>query len=840
MNPPTNITGKNVQQIGTVGTLHNHYYGTVPTVPPSDEALRAVFAGYCESLAEQCRIVNVVGLNIEPERGQRAPGLDAVYVGLETNSHLPGDKGKEVESRTLSAWDALFLPDKTKTVFTGEPGSGKSTFVQHVARRLAQEEKGPVPFRIVLRHFERDLAAGAKGTAKEVFDWLQKVLTDAQHTEAAAQLRELLKRGAAVVFFDGLDEVPQASLPIIREAIRAFAAGEYAKSRIVVTCRIASYERKETRIAGFPEPYQIVPLSDALQQRFVAAWYQESKDCGFLKSAAEQTQCEHTLRKAVRASEDLQDMAGNPFFLTVMAQLHRLEKPLPDTGAALMDQLVDGILRDSRKADDATATQHRPIAADPAKLRSRLETIAFLHRERTATVKREDGKSLTVDVDLLENRLRLDPKWTDDDRDALIAALRDRAGILQSRDGAALEFHYRFEEFLAGCYLTNDALAEGKAFPKRVVDALAKQGDYARKTVLWAAGVQAHARKNMQHLVLALIAALMAKGDDLLAAEIARDARIATWDDEDVPTSSRTIADLRGKLLGIRDSAAPQKQRALAAAAIGVLGDERVGVRTITVAGLELPDIAWCQVDAGPFPMGNNDKHDDEKPRFLCDLIREPYRISRYPITVEQYAAFITAGGYGDAQWWTKEGWKTRSAPERYDRIFQTPNHPRVGVSWYEAHAFAAWLHAQRVALGLPETARISLPTEAQWERAARHTDARDYPWGDAALKEQANWEKVGIGHTSAVGLFPAGKAECGAEDMAGNVWEWCSTKWADNYRNYQPDEDPESDKPGVVRGGSWGCNLPDVLRASCRSSGHPGIRGNRVGFRVVVVGAAC
>ncbi len=380
MNPPTNITAKNVQQIGTAGTVNN-YYGTVPTVPQSDEELRAKFNSYCESLAELCRNVNVVGMNIAAERGQRAPGLDAVYVALETNTVFVRD-GKESEPRRVSsaAWDALFLPEKTKAVFTGEPGSGKSTFVQHVALRLAQEEKGPVPFRIVLRHFERDLASDAKGTAAEVLAWLMSQLAKDCHTDAEANLEDLLKRGAAVVFFDGLDEVPQVRLPIIREAIRSFATGGFAKSRIVVTCRIASYERKETRIPGFPDPHQIVALSDALQQRFIQAWYAESRACGFLKSEAEQEQCERTLRRAIRASEDLQDMAGNPFFLTVMAQLHRLEKPLPDTGAALMDQLVDGILRDARKADDSAGSVG-PFAGP-----SRLPRVEGTRRPRQASL----------------------------------------------------------------------------------------------------------------------------------------------------------------------------------------------------------------------------------------------------------------------------------------------------------------------------------------------------------------------------------------------------------------------------------------------------------------------
>ncbi len=457
-----------------------------------------------------------------------------------------------------------------------------------------------------------------------------------------------------------------------------------------------------------------------------------------------------------------------------------------------------------------------------------------------------------MDEDLLRNKLRLDRKWTDDEVDALIAALRDRAGLLQSRDAKTLEFHYRFEEFLAGCHLTNEQLTEGKPFPKRVIETLEKQGDYARKTVLWAAGVYAHARPNSRFQVRDLITAL-ATGTrlnlehELLAAEIARDSRITTWDDEDTPRSAETALKLRKLLIHFRGSGTSAANKAKAAAAIGILGDERPGVGCITVGGLELPDIEWCHVDAGPFPMCNDKApYANKKPRILFN-IPAPYSISRYPVTVAQYAAFMAAGGYDDEALWTKAGWhwlreQRITGPERYTRIFQTPNHPRVGVSWYKATAFAAWLHSQRAALGLAETSRIALPSEAQWERAARHTDAREYPWGSAKDDTHAahcNWDKTGIGSTSAVGLFPAGKAECGADDMAGNVWEWCFTFFTDNYSNYQPSDDPEVDGNRVVRGGSWGYNNPDFLRASCRVSYQPGNRFNNCGFRVMVVGVA-
>jgi len=222
----------------------------------------------------------------------------------------------------------------------------------------------------------------------------------------------------------------------------------------------------------------------------------------------------------------------------------------------------------------------------------------------------------------------------------------------------------------------------------------------------------------------------------------------------------------------------------------------------------DIPDIRWSDViPAGPFPMGNDKpeaRYRDEQPRFQCTLIRQPYRISRYPITVEQYQAFVNVRGYEERRFWTEVGWAWKEkgkiiGPKAYRDPFQTPNHPQVGVSWYEAHAFCQWLAE---ATGLP----IRLPSEAEWERAARHTDARLYPWGQDDPELRCNMDDTGIGSTCAVGLFPDGDAVCGAADMSGNVWEWCRTKWLDNYQNYerQVSDSPEGTDGRVVRGGSW------------------------------------
>lgn len=106
---------------------------------------------------------------------------------------------------------------------------------------------------------------------------------------------------------------------------------------------------------------------------------------------------------------------------------------------------------------------------------------------------------------------------------------------------------------------------------------------------------------------------------------------------------------------------------------------------------------------------------------------RPPDRIARYPVTVAQYQAFVDAGGYRERRWWPDEkAWdfaQKTMGPEDYRELFQTPNHPRVGVSWWEADAFCRWLSAT--------TGRqFALPAEEQWERAARGREGRKFPWG--------------------------------------------------------------------------------------------------------------
>jgi len=282
------------------------------------------------------------------------------------------------------------------------------------------------------------------------------------------------------------------------------------------------------------------------------------------------------------------------------------------------------------------------------------------------------------------------------------------------------------------------------------------------------------------------------------------------------------IDDFQGPLRSACDRALdhlPPETRAHLWLTLGRLGlDDRPGV------GLRdgLPDIAWEACDAGEFLYGDA----REKRR-----LKTPFHIARYPVTHRQFQAFVDAGGYGQDKWWAGLAARPKAIPAQWSE----PNAPRETVSWYEATAFCRWLDAQLRDAGLLPTGwEVSLPTEEQWERAARGTDGREYPWEGDFRSGLANineaWVDAGpcdLGRTSPVGLYPDGKAQSGALDMAGNVCVWCRNEYDEPERLAD-----RGYRSRVVRGGSW-IRGASLCRAASRYGLTPGYRYGDLGFRV-------
>ncbi len=253
-----------------------------------------------------------------------------------------------------------------------------------------------------------------------------------------------------------------------------------------------------------------------------------------------------------------------------------------------------------------------------------------------------------------------------------------------------------------------------------------------------------------------------------------------------------------------------------------------------------IPDLV--DIPAGAFWMGS-DSMPDASPRHRLEL--GAFRIGKYPVTNAEYHEFIGAGGYLSREWWTEMGWRwLQSRPQTAPGFWDEPRlsdarQPVVGVSWYEAVAYCRWLSAATVRA-------FRLPSEAEWEKAARGADdTRRFPWGDKFELGRANTAEAGIGATTRVDAFSRGASPYGVLDLAGNVYEWTLSKWGRNWQEleylypYRADdgrEDVEGSAARVMRGGSW-FNPYIEAQISHRARFLPGSRGSNIGFRVVDVG---
>jgi formylglycine-generating enzyme required for sulfatase activity len=240
-------------------------------------------------------------------------------------------------------------------------------------------------------------------------------------------------------------------------------------------------------------------------------------------------------------------------------------------------------------------------------------------------------------------------------------------------------------------------------------------------------------------------------------------------------------------------------------------------------------------VPAGCFMMGSTTGDRDEQPVHE-QCFEQAFWIGQMEVTNAQYKAFIDAGGYTNAAYWMDAGWSWRqiegiTQPDCWtDSTFNQSNYPVVCVSWYEAIAYSLWLSAT-------SGEAFRLPTEAEWEYAARGPDGLVYPWGNEWNANKAITSETSNGESAnSVGSRPAGASWVGALDMSGNVWEWMSLL----YQSYPYDatdgrEDVQADGQQVLRGGSWSFNL-DLARAASRLNYSPNFRNFSLGFRVTAL----
>ncbi|MCP4427909.1 MAG: SUMF1/EgtB/PvdO family nonheme iron enzyme [Chloroflexi bacterium] len=842
----------------------NHIINYYHSKPENPELLREQTAAYLSWLLDSAGTIELRGIKRE---GQQVVQLDleTVYVPLTATTYREDKRRGMMGSGVPQDIDLNDVWGHGKRIIvTGGPGCGKTTVLLHIAWALAAaiyhdnpplaaEKIGltgdlPLPIFVPLSAYADHLRKLARVTtptkpnAHTLASFISRYLIEKQSSFSLPDdfFQRLLQSGQSVMLLlDGLDEVPEEALRVkVRQAIEELTAGR-EQMRIAVTCRTAAYQGRTALGKGFRE-IKVKPLDEAhiknLIRQAYASIYQHdpglrAKKTQELLSGIERLEGE----RRRRLGKDAPRLIDSPLLARMLLVVHFSERRLPEQRAELYMKATDAMLLPEYGPDAAVADRIGGLVGGSREAhRDLVQHLAFhMHSQG-------DKKGREIDEGALRRLLVKEPSYAPH-VDDFIALTRLRGTLLEERLGMYRFLHLGFQEFLAARYLAEIVRGEaGAAGIAAFLERGASQrspilDSWWREPALLASGYLSVASPQTAQTLLRRMAGLDEKGaarHKTLSPDVqmgmAEAAAAACMEWQTPP--EKLQRDLAARIVALfADDAlmgrTKPRLKVEAGIALGYLGDPRPGVCSL--------EPKLIPIKAGAFLMG------DEK--YTIKL--EAFHIAQYPVTNAQYRLFTEDGGY-TAQWrdcWTDDGWawreeENRNGPYAWGEKYSHPNQPAVGVTWYEAVAYAAWLQRKT---GRP----YRLPTEAEWERAARHTDGRSYPWGDEWRANAANSKEINLKQTAPVGAFPQGTAVCGAADMSGNVWEWCSSRWRDeNGKNYPlpyRGEDGREQLAGgndvwrLLRGGAYFSNK-SALRCAYRSYYDPHGGHYNIGFRVV------
>lgn len=854
----------------------------VPTVstprPPGAASIAqpTIPTEYLTWLQTKCAGLDLFGLDLK--HGSAAK-LQSIYVPLTTSKGAdeddeegtPGDRGKRRRKKLIRDVDMTgrgreeqptLLLDRlarTSLYVAGAPGSGKSTFCRWVTWLACQGQMpsvmpieppegyretwpsslaGRLPIFVRLRELVTDLSTNPGETLTRT--QLEELIASFAHASAegltAENARAHIARGTALIVLDGLDEVPLAvgsgvtkTMPrarLVSGLRHACSTWHTAGNRILVTSRPHGLPSGDATIPGLARA-DVNDLDEPLQGLLVQRWFHQ------LRIGDERDSFAAGLNGHLAEHGWLAPLSRNPLLLTGMCIVYDEGGRLPQDKHDLYVRIVNTVLN-SRYRDDQEARERARYA---------LQAVAFgMHTGEGLGESRvtPEAQATTTDIDRVLRRY-LEKQAGTHDGNAAAVQLREellsQSGLLlSSDDGKAGFYHLSFQEFLAGQRIAD---VEDDLFP--TFDNRSAVPEWHNTLSLLFAGLtKERAKRVLRRLVDALTASpeseriarqtVIADGLDILAARGDR-------------LDAASEAACRQALLATLISDAPAVTRCRIGTTLGRIGDPRFH----GPAGFGLPNdplLGFVHVPGGEFLMGSS-KNDDsvfhhERPQHRLTL--RDFFVARYPVTVAQFRQFVDA-----------------RPDHRVDEraIKGGPTHPVTFVSWHDALAYCEWL--SEALRGSPTTPMdlkrllsgtspwsVTLPSEAEWERAARGTTGRRYPWGDHVDTTRANYDQTRIGGTSPAGAFPKGASVEGElHDMSGNVGEWTRSLWGPDLASplfkypYDPRDGREelgaSDDVGrVVRGGSLYYDGWDV-RAAYRGRIGPGSRDNGLGFRVVV-----
>jgi formylglycine-generating enzyme required for sulfatase activity len=740
-----------------------------------------------------------------------------------------------------------------RAVLLGEPGGGKTTTIWKLASDLVDkaldDRNAVIPLLIRL------------GKWTDATQPLHAFIAS-QLGDLGAYLDDLLREKRVALLLDGLNEIPASQHKAKYPQVQAFIEA-YPDLLAVVSCRELDY----TIDLGF-DRINITPLDPLRIREFVTKYLDERGDDLFWKLAGDSARKQYSgFLKAVgdklnepeatfwiadvlpdgiswgyswrddwgnwlkerEQPSGLMVLARNPYMLLMLTSVYAKHGELPDNRGELFKEFVETLLERENVPDD----EQDPLVHG-------LAQVAYAMQIRRA----DDSphpQPLSQGERGADNALTVLPE--DEVKGILgerLLYLAGSASILSVSEQVRFT-HQLLQEYFAATYMDNEIKAgrlkasdiwiadswwERTNWEEAAILLAGLYSDDPTPIVMWLKDIQ----PELAVQCITRSGASAPPDETLLHCREAWLPRLTNLEGDPDPRARVAVGRALGQLV-LSHGECLDNREGVGVVRVEIVGTGRAPSDKETV---QLPDIAWMTIpDDGEWVYQEN-KH---KPL-------PTFRISKYPITYMQFQAFIDDGkGYHDKRWWQGFDMPDGHNDVPADQWFEFWNHPRERVSWFEAMAFCRWLSHKLWATGTskgmshydpmnPATWLVRLPTEYEWEKAARGTQGFVYPYGNEFDASKDNTSETGLRQTSAVGMFPQSNSPYGVLDMSGNVFEWCLSDY-NKPAETASDENIRSDSRRVLRGGSWRSNS---FSAQCASRGPHNARhrNSYYGFRLV------
>lgn len=807
---------------------------------------------YLKTLVDRHSFIGLKGIGVSERVPLKLPLLE-IYVPLTARPQLPvGEtwlRGLRVAGRAdlnnielIRSGDLSSEPRSilgllqrcSGLVILGDPGSGKTTFLKYLALRLAQGEGSALGLdtRLPVLVPLSDYAAALGKSDVRLDDFIASRFYDMGGDLPFSEVLDAaLISGETLFLLDGLDEVKDLGLrnTVVERVIDFYTLHRRKGNKFVITSRVVGYQAVRPTADGLVE-CTLVDFDDDEIAAFVERWtvaLERQAQGATPIAAADATRERRELLDAIHRNPSVHRLAANPLLLTILALMKRQGVTLPERRVELYDQYVTTLL--------STWNRARGLGRSPSHDLDVVQTTRVLAPLALWMHEVNPGVGLVKREDLHRKLVALyaesgEPQ-TDRAARQFLDDVREYAGLLLERGPEEYGFiHLTFEEYLAAVGIVLAGQGDWRSIFERLVRHV---GDPAWREVALLAVGYLGIRQQLPKVAGDVVEALAAEqpGAPGEAVVLAGEAVLDAWPGG-VPQANR--AKVVQMLV----------QTMQAAAVLNTLRRQ---------SGLLLGRLGWLPPDLDDFvkvPAGEFLYGEDK----LKQQIPYDFLVGKYPVTNVQYARFIDDQGYERQELWSATGWQWRLG--EYDAVvgddmekkwlsrrpmslrqypffwknreWSNPIFPVVGVTWFEAEAYANWLNGRpdvlRLDEAMPQGYRVRLATEEEWECAARGKTGQEYPWldnSDFANANMANETGEGI-RTTAVCTYSTGVSPAGAWDMSGNIWEWMYSTWT-------------KDEPSrVLRGGSWDNPWKDA-RCVARYPYIPYAFEDVIGFRVVV-----